>query len=411
MVQKLERFLETHEKGAYDRDNFDRYASKRKLILSCPVIHVTGSNGKGSTVHFLEGIYMAAGYRVATFTKPQFYEVNETIRYQGKPIDDETLAKLYQECKKDFEKFGLTAFEATVALAYRYFESVHPDIALIEAGMGGAIDATNLEDLQTRLAIITSVSLEHTNYLGTTASQIALHKAGIIKPECHVLVGKLDESCLDTIREVCSDLDAQLHRIEDYHGDRLKDGIFHFDYAGYKDLGIATYASYQIKNACLAISAVGLLQEEFPVTEAQLRDGLLVTSLPGRAENLGRIVLDGAHNPEAVENLTKCLYSASKGRKIHVLFASFRDKNIAVELPTLANHTSDITLTTFAHPRARTEEDYFLYVEDHPFVEDAVGALTALLEQYPDDVVLVTGSLNFVGYMRKEILTRGLDQK
>ena len=245
----------------------------------------------------------------------------------------------------------------------------------------------------------------------STASQIAFHKAGIVKEESPVLIGKLDEICLDTIKEVCREMNAPLLRVQEFHADRLADGVYHFDYSTYKDLQIPTYASYQIKNACLAISAVIALEEDFPVNEESLRKGLMGEMLPCRAENLGRIVLDGAHNPEAIENLCRCLFNASKGRRIHVLFASFRDKNIAIELPCLANNVTDITLTTFNHPRARGEFDYFLYSEDHPFVADPVKALEDLLERFPEDVVLVTGSLNFAGYMRKEILDRDLEMR
>ena len=408
MVEELEQFLKTHEKGAYNRDNFDKYCAKRRLILSCPVIHITGSNGKGSTAHYLESIYKAAGYRVALFTKPAFYCVNETIRFDGREITDLELAELYKENRKDFEKFGLTSFEANVALGYRFFESKKPDIAIIEAGMGGVIDATNLDDLDTRLAVITSISLEHTSYLGTTLSQIALHKAGIIKPERPVLVGKLEDACLDIIREEARQMKANLVRVEAYHFNHLVAGKFHFDYGPYKDVVINTDADYQLKNATIAIEAVRVLAADFPVSEEALRKGLGEEVLPGRLERFGRIVLDGAHNPEAVDSLCRCVVTLSKGKPTHVLFASFRDKNIAVELPALANVTSSITLTTFDHPRARREEEYFLYVNDHPFQQDAVAALEQLLEQYPEDAILVTGSLYFVGFMRREIIAKGL---
>lgn len=411
MVEELERFLQTHEKGAYDRENFDKYCAKRKLILSCPVIHITGSNGKGSTAHYLESIYLAAGYHVALFSKPYFYSVNETIRFDGKEITDSELASLYNDHKKDFDKFGLTSFEVNVALAYRYFESKKPDIAIIEAGMGGVVDATNLDDLDTRLAIITSVSLEHTSYLGTTLSQIALHKAGIMKPGVPVLLGRMDDTCLETIREEARPLDANVVRVESYHFDHLTAGEFHFDYGPFKDVILGTAADYQLRNASLAIEATRILQNDFPVSEEMLRKGLHEPVLPCRMERFGRIVLDGAHNPEAVDCLCRCVPTLSRGKPVRVLFASFRDKNIAVELPSLANVTTSITLTTFDHPRARKEDEYFLYVTDHPFIEDPIAALNGLLEEYPDDTILVTGSLFFVGYMRKAILDKDLALK
>ena len=185
--------------------------------------------------------------------------------------------------------------------------------------------------------------------------------------------------------------------------------LYHFDYSVYKDLTVPSIAEYQVANACVAIEAVRILSKDFPVTEEQIRAGISEGSLPGRLERFGRVVLDGAHNPEAVKSLCKCVYSAGKGGPVHVLFASFRDKNIAVELPDLDNRCASITLTTFDHRRARKEAEYMLYIEDHPFVEDPIVALKGLLEQYPEDTILVTGSLYFVGVIRKAILEGKVD--
>ena len=408
MVNAVEEYIAKYSNGVYDRTNFDKYAAKRKLILSCPVIHLAGSNGKSCTAKFLESIYLAANYKVASFIVPCLLENNECIRFNGKPIDDQTLAKLFQENQKDFDKFGLTGFEALVALAYRYFESVKPDIAIIECGMGGVLDATNLDDLDTRLSIITSISLEHTAELGTTVSQIALHTAGIIKADNPVLVGRIDDESLGIIRDEAKSMDAVLYRVDQYHFDHLVGNAFHFDYGMFKDVEINVEADYQLRNASLAIQAVQILKGDFPVSEEALRNGLKAMQIEGRLQREGRIVLDVAHNPEAIECLCRCMSSISKGRPVHVLFGSLRDKNIAVELPTLANRVADITLTTFDHPWAREEEDFFLYAGDHPYVDDAIGALKTLLEQFPGDAILITGATRFVGLMAKAIKEQGI---
>ena len=126
MIEELEKFLEERNNGAYERDAYDRYCQKRSLSLDAPAIHVTGSNGKGSTIHYLEAIYMAAGYHVASFIKPAFFCLNECIRYDGEEISDAELLSLFQDNKKDFEKFKLSEFECSVALAYRYFNKKKP---------------------------------------------------------------------------------------------------------------------------------------------------------------------------------------------------------------------------------------------------------------------------------------------
>ncbi len=406
MIEELEQFLAERNLGAYERDAYDKYCQKRSLSLDAPAIHITGSNGKGSTLHYLESIYLSAGYHVGAFIKPAFYALNECIRVDGKEISDDELRALFKENRKDFEKFKLSEFECSVAMAYRYFNSKKLDIVLVEAGMGGLVDATNIEDMDVRLSIITTVSLEHTAYLGTTVSAIALHKAGIIKEETPVLTGKLDEDSDKIILEQALAFSAPYHKVDAYHFDHLDKEGYHFDYGPYKNVILQTSARYQLANAALAIEAVNILQNDFPVNEEAIRKGLSTKPLPGRLESFGRIVIDGAHNPEGINSLSNCIATLAGGRPVYALFASFRDKNIAVELPRLANSVTAITLTTFPHPRARTEEDYFLYAQDHPFMEDAEAALDSLLSEHEDALIIVTGSLAFAGYMRKIIIEK-----
>ena len=406
MIEELEKFLEERNNGAYERDAYDRYCQKRSLSLDAPAIHVAGSNGKGSTIHYLEAIYMAAGYHVASFIKPAFFCLNECIRYDGEEISDAELSSLFQDNKKDFEKFKLSEFECSVALAYRYFNKKKPDIILVEAGMGGLVDATNIEKMDVRLAIITTISLEHTAYLGTTLSSIALHKAGIIKEETPVLVGKIDEDSEKIILEQAQAFSAPFHKVDSYHFDHLDEQGYHFDYGSYKDIILQTKAKYQVANAAMAIEATTILQKDFPVNEESVRKGLSTKPLPGRLEIIGRIVIDGAHNPEGINSLSANLATVANGRPIYALFASFRDKNIAVELPRLANSVVSITLTTFDHPRARGEDDYFLYVGDHPFVADPEEALDNLLKEHENALIVITGSLAFAGLMRKIVLEK-----
>ncbi len=401
MVKEVEQYILDNDKGRYSRDEFDAYCKKEKLVLSSPVIHITGSNGKGSTASFLAHIYARAGYKVGSFIKPAFYEVNECIRINGKTIPDEILAELFHKEEKAFRKYGLSAFEATVALAYRYFEEEKPDILIIECGMGGETDATNILNLPTVLSIITSVSLEHTAYLGTTVSQIAYSKAGIIKEEKPILVGKLEEAALEPIRDYAKDMDAPLYEVEDFHYPDKKEDGYHFEYRPYKDLVVPGLAYYQMTNASLAIEATKILSSKYPVSEQAIREALMESQLPGRFERHGNIIFDGAHNPEASSALIRALSRAGLNKPIHILFAAMRDKNIAVMLPMLNRDAESITLTTFPHYRARNEEDYFLYIGDYEYKEDAKAALDELIQTYPEDLILVTGSLAFVGFLRR----------
>lgn len=384
----------------YERDEWDAFVSQIKLKISFPFIHITGSNGKGSSAHYLYEIYRAAGYKVALFSKPSFYQVNEMMEVNGKLITDEDFAKIFTLREKEIKAGDLSSFEIETAIALEYFNEQKPDLAIIECGMGGATDSTNLAEAIPVLSIITTVSLEHTSFLGRSVSEIARNKAGIIKTKAPILVGKLDESASDVIKDIAKKRESPYFSADDFHNERYEAPYYHFDYRPYADLRISTPAKYQLSNAAVALEAVKILQGRFPVTEESLREGLLAPPLPCRFERHHNIILDGAHNPEAVEALMESLVPLAGDKPVHVVFASYRDKNIAVEFPRIGRETKDITLTTFDSPRARREEDYLLYVGDYPFDPDYKNAIASLAGKFPEDLILVTGSLTFASIAR-----------
>lgn len=382
----------------YEREDWDRFVKKINLSLNVPFIHIAGSNGKGSTAHYLYKMYRAKGYHVALFSKPFIHKVNEMIEVDDKDISDADFARLYSLHQNEFEKFNLSSFEIETYIAFSYFNEKKVDLAIVECGMGGLLDATNLLNDKPLLSIITTISLEHTSFLGVSLSEIATHKGGIIKEGCPVLVGKLEDEALKKIREIARKENSSLFVVDDYHHDHYSAPYFHFSYRPYTDLTILTSASYQLKNASIAIEATKILSNRFPLDEFSLRKGLISEPLPCRYEKHHNIVLDGAHNPEAVKALMNVIDRSNQ--RCHVLFASFRDKNIAVILPIIANVANDITLTTFSNPRAREEMDYFLFSEDYHYNGDYRMALNNLIAQYPDDLILVTGSLAFTYEVR-----------
>ncbi|MFA5422065.1 MAG: cyanophycin synthetase, partial [Bacilli bacterium] len=280
-----------------------------------------------------------------------------------------------------------------------------PDLAIIEVGMGGYLDATNI--FTSILAIITSVSLEHTNYLGKSVSEIAKSKSGIIKDHSSVLVGELEESALFAIRETAKECRSPLFIVDDYHNEKVEDQIT-FDYRPYHDLKLDTKAKYQIKNACLAIEATKILADAFKVGEDDIRQGLLIRPLEARYERISdNIIVDGAHNPEAIENLVDTLLE-TETKPFHVLFAAFRDKNHSAMLTTLSRDAASIALTTFDHKRARTKDEYFFYLDEYPFYDDYRQAIKELQEKYPDDIIVITGSLAFAALARRYLLGKEL---
>ena len=403
----LKEYFESVDRGDYQRENFDDFLKKVSFNYNVPSIHIAGSNGKGTTANYLANIYRTHGLKVGLYTSPYLNEVNEMISINGENISDAEIEAAIKENQKLFDKYGLSAFEIQTFIAFNYFKKSGVDLAIIECGMGGEIDATNI--FKPILSIITSISLEHTSFLGRSLCEIAYQKAGVIKEEIPVVTGILDEEAINTIVEVAKECGSQVVCSVEPAKVVYSDYGFTFAYSTYTDLRINSSATYSLKDACIALEAVIKLQGRYPVTEEEIREGLAKTYMPVRMEILSEnptIIADGSHNPEGVLNLVNSLYNVAQNRPIHVLFACFKDKNVERMLAYLGEYCKDVILTTFPHRRARTEEDYFLYLEDHTFNEDPVAALNELKVKYPEEVILIVGSLAFASYM-KNIIKRG----
>jgi len=384
----------------YERGDWDRFCQKINLSLRVPFIHITGSNGKGSTANYIYQIYKAKGYKAALFCKPCFYKVNEMMKVNDKLISNADFARIFSLHEKEIKTGNLSAFEIETYIAFEYFNEQKPDLAIIECGMGGAMDSTNIPSDIPLLSIITTVSLEHTAFLGRTISEIAFNKGGIIKNGALTLVGKLDETAENVLRDIAKKQKSEFHVVDDFHNESYLAPYYRFDYRPYKQLQILTPAVYQLSNSSLAVEAVNLLQGSFPVDELSIRNALNTSPLPCRMERHHNIIIDGAHNLEAIEALMTSVVPLAGGKAIHVIFASFKDKNIAVELPRIGRDGADIVLTTFPSPRARNEKDFFLYEGDYPFEADYKLAISNALAQYPNDLILITGSLAFAALAR-----------
>ena len=396
-------FFDGFRIGDYQRENFDNFLSKINFHYDIPSIHITGTNGKGSTANYIASMYIANGYKVGLFTSPFFDEPNEMISFNGEKISDDDFMAIYSLYKKEIEKYDLSAFEIQTLVALTYFQNHKCDIAVIECGMGGLIDATNV--FTPILSIITSVSLEHTDYLGYSISEIAFQKAGIIKDEVPVLLGGLPEEAITVILKKAKECKSKMFYLGHYvNKEYLPDG-FSFDYGEIKGLQIKSIADYSVNDACLALEAIYTLKDRFIYNEEKVKQGLASISIPCRLEIVNkqpRVIVDGAHNPEAIDALCKnTIHNVTEGKPIHVVFACFRDKNLGNMLSTLGAITDDLTMTTFDHPRARKEEEYFLFLGDYKFEEDAKTLIRNKMNEFPDDVILVTGSLAFAALVRR----------
>lgn len=389
----------------YQRENFDAFLHKVGFQYNVPSIHIAGSNGKGSTAYYLANIYRARGYRVGLFISPALININEMICINGQDISNEELTKFISQNDKLFKKYSLSPFEIQTYIALTYFQEQKCDLAIIECGMGGEIDATNI--FTPIVSVITSISLEHTAYLGRSVSEIALHKAGIIKEEAPVITGVLSEEALTTIVDVAKRKNTKVIVSIEPANVVYNNRGYNFTYLTYVNLRINTPAYYSMKDACIALEVVIKLMDNFPVSEKEVRQGLENTHVPARMEIIHDhplIIVDGSHNPEGVLNMTKSLLQVAENRNIRVLFACFRDKNVERMLTLLGEFTRDIVLTTFPHDRARKEDEYSLYVEDFVYQENALSTLKEMIEQHPEDCILVTGSLAFAAYIKNNLI-------
>ena len=396
-------YFDAFRTGDYQRYNFDNFLSSIRFSYNVPSVHITGTNGKGSTATYLAAIYNANGYKVGLFTSPFLYEPNEMISINGKPISDEDFLRIINSHKKEIDKYELSAFEIQTFVAFTYFQENGCDIAIIECGMGGETDATNI--FTPVLSIITSVSLEHTGFLGYSISEIAAQKAGIIKEEVPVLVGNLPQDAMTVVAKIAKENKSNLLSIGHYVNKEFHNDGFSFDYGEIKGIKIKSLADYSLNDVSLALEALYSLKNRFPYDIEKCKEGLFNVSMPCRLEVVHenpRIIVDGGHNPEAIESLCKTsIRNVVVGNGFHIVFACFRDKNVGNMLNFLGALTNDLTLTTFDNPRARVEDEYFLFLGDYKFESDAKELLKTKINEFPNDTILVTGSLAFAALVRK----------
>ncbi len=396
-----EEYLNKFDREDYQIDNFTEFIEDIGFTFKCPAIHIAGTNGKGSVAHYLYSIYKLTGLKVALYTSPFEKEINEMIIINDQPISDKEFESYFKKYEKQFKKYDLSKFEIETFIAFSYFNDQNVDLAIIECGMGGKEDATNI--ITPVLSIITTVSLEHTEQLGRTTSEIALAKAGIVKEEVPLVIGDISETDVDVISDVCRKNKSKLITTTRYSFETLNDDGYTFTCLPYRNIKISTPSIYSMEDACIAVEAVKTLQSQFPVTDEQLYQGLKDMTLSLRMEIVHEnplVIIDGAHNVDGIKKLCNSVEKYAKGRPIHVIFACFRDKNVSEMLTNLNYISTDIITTTFDHPRARQEEEFFLYSDVYPFYEDYQSLIKEKMEEYPDDVILICGSLAFAALVK-----------
>ncbi|MBA6154510.1 bifunctional folylpolyglutamate synthase/dihydrofolate synthase [Gelidibacter maritimus] len=290
-------------------------------------VHVAGTNGKGSTSHMLASILQEAGYKVGLYTSPHLKDFRERIKINGKEIGETFVVEFIEKHRSFFETHSLSFFEMTVGMAFDYFSIEKVDIAIVEVGMGGRLDSTNI--IAPELSIITNIGLDHTQFLGNTLEAIAFEKAGIIKSNVPVVIGETQPKTVNVFKEV-----ATARRAEIYFADQV---------AVINDYESDLKGDYQIKNKATALCAIHILQEknEFDISEAAIKNGFLSvitnTGLKGRWQILQeqpKIICDTAHNKEGLQFAMAQLLKEPY-KELHMVFGVVKDKDVASVLSLL----------------------------------------------------------------------------
>jgi dihydrofolate synthase / folylpolyglutamate synthase len=380
-------------------------------------IHVAGTNGKGSVASTLTTILQAAGFRVGLYTSPHLVHFNERIQINAQPISNEGVIASYRAVEKAHRGDRQpTFFEFSTAMALYEFGRQQVDWAVIETGMGGRLDATNV--LHPRLSIITNISLEHQAYLGNTLAKIAGEKGGIIKDGIPVVTGVKQKPAVEALRTIAHKKSAPFFRLGEAFRIRRHAGE-DFSYYGldhtWPHLRTGLLGRHQADNAALALAACELLKrEKIELTSAHIQKGLLENKWPGRMEIVSQtptVLLDGAHNLAAVQYLAQHLATRYKGRHITLVTGILDDKAYPAMLEKLLPLCTKAIFTRPKVDRAIPPETFMTvakdYIADARVIPDVSTAVVhAVKASSPDDVICITGSLYLVGEV-KEALENG----
>ena len=374
-----------------------------------PTVHIVGTNGKGSTTSYLQNILTKSGYQVGTFTSPYITRFNERISINGTEIPDKDLISLVAKAQvllDDLEEHTAferpTEFELVTLLMFLYFDLKQVDMAIIEAGIGGRLDSTNV--LSPELVICTSIGFDHTETLGNSLLDISNHKAGVMRENTPILLGRVSAEVEHFFNQKSHDLQAPLAIIDREIQLLPKDNQtiqISYDHWESPNLKLPMLGQHQENNAGLAVTAAHILAQTFSkITDKSIQEGIEETHWPGRSEWIGNnIYLDGAHNPQGIASLKQVLKDNFANRRVHILFAGLRRKPLADLLEELKDY--DITVTSFDFFEALPLDDY---PKDFKRAADYRDWLAQAESANSDDLFVVTGSLYFISEVRNYLL-------
>lgn len=373
---------------------------------------VAGTNGKGSVCAMVSSVLQAAGYRVGLMPKPHLISYTERIQVDQRPIAEADFAALLTELQPAINKVAAelgppTEFEILTSAAFYYFARAGIDLLVCEVGLGGRLDSTNVLDLG--VSVITSIALDHTQYLGSTLEAIAAEKAGILKPDS-IAITAAQPPALAVIEAKARDQQIPLLRL----GQEIELSAIDKDWAGvqatvttpggtYRDLRIPLLGLYQADNAALAVASIDALRSRgWDISDGALRDGLARTRWPGRLEVIDRdpiVLVDGAHNPAGLERSLAAVQKLAKSRPLVIVFGAMRDKDLSSMLALLRSVNAPVIFSRIDWHRAEAPTELAKRFEgESETAESSAEALNRAREMAGrDGIVFVCGSLYLVG--------------
>lgn len=393
-------------------------------------VHIAGTNGKGSTAAVLSSILKESGYKTGLFTSPHLISFTERIRVDDVQISEKNVIELAAKIRELVDRTSLqpTFFEFVTAMAFYYFASENVEFGIIETGMGGRFDSTNV--IEPDISIITNIGLDHCEFLGNSIRDITFEKAGIIKPRVPVITASQDPDVIEQLFAIAAERGSDMHVYDrDFSGRILSIDNRHleFDYTGYKkydNLSLPLSGRYQLFNVCTAIRAAELLERKgFSIPELRVREGISKVKLEGRFEYVLEdppVIIDGAHNPEAVNSLSASLDDLLPGKKIILVLGVMNDKDISGIIGPILKKADSVILTKAAYERSASTQRLAETLTEFygPAIKDSVDisstgsvseALSLAKSRCGEDcVILVTGSFYTTGEAKELLGGRGV---
>ena len=408
-----------------DKFNLDRMVRLMDLMGNphrrYGIVHIAGTKGKGSTSAMIANILRAAGYRVGLYTSPHLHEYTERFRVNGRPISKAELVRQVQAIKPFAAQVDeITTFELTTAIGFQVFAEKQVDLAVVEVGLGGRLDATNV--VYPLVSVITSLSMDHINILGDTIEKIAAEKGGIIKPgRPTILAPQWSDSAAEVIAGICMNQNSHLIRVgrevtyrAASHGEGEQTLILRNKDFAEHEFTIPLLGSHQVENAATAYAAINLLRDQGKaIPDKAIESGFRNVKWEGRFEIFQKaptIILDSAHNQDSCRRLRETLQTYYPGRQVTLLFGASEDKDILGMFQELLPIVDHLVVTRSSHPRAMESNilvelagEFNMIAALTDSIEDGIEEV--LRKANYDTIIVVTGSI-FVVAAVKEILQR-----